>query len=83
MNITMFLIYINMVFLGRGNYFVRPRTADKGRRGWESPGADKSQALFATRSGASDNPSEAWSEETVMQGRGMPHGDAAVVLRER
>ncbi len=33
--------------------------------------------------GASDNPSEAWSEETVMQGSGMPHGDAAVALRER
>jgi hypothetical protein len=33
--------------------------------------------------GASDNPSEAWSEKIVMQGRGMPHGDAAVALRER
>jgi hypothetical protein len=33
--------------------------------------------------GASDNPSEASSEETVMLSRGMPHGDAAVALRER
>ncbi len=33
--------------------------------------------------GASDNPSEASSEETVMLSRSMPHGDAAVVLRER
>jgi hypothetical protein len=43
-------------------------------------GAVRHKALLG---GASDNPSEASSEETVMLSRGMPHGDAAVALRER